>query len=125
MRRLILAVSVLLLIVGVGVFEQIYIVKLYKKTKGTAEEVKAAIQNDVASALPYAEKLKEDWLKDRSFLEAVTPHNETKEMVLRIAELIGYIEAKDDKSATATVEIILEMCSNTPHILAFHWEHIF
>ena len=46
-------------------------------------------------------------------------------MVLRIAELIGYIEAEDDKSATATVEIILEMCRNTPHILGFHWEHIF
>ena len=125
MRRLILAVSVLLLIVGFGVFEQIYIVKLYDRTRSRAEGVKAAISADVASALPAAEELKEGWLRDRSFLEAVTPHNETKEMVLRIAELIGYIEAKDDKSATATVEIILEMCANTPHILAFHWEHIF
>jgi len=125
MKRLILAVTVLLIIVGMGVFEQIYIVKLYDRTKANAEKVKEMIDPDVAAAMPAAEKLREDWLKDRSFLEAVTPHNETKEMVLRIAELIGYIEAKDDKSATATVEIILEMCANTPHILAFHWEHIF
>jgi len=125
MRRLLLAVSVLLVIVAMGIFEQIYIVKLYDRTRAQAEEVKSAIQGDVTAALPAAEALKEQWLVDRSFLEAVTPHNETKEMVLRIAELIGYIEANDDKSATATVEIILEMCANTPHILAFHWEHIF
>ena len=125
MKRLILAVAVVLLIVGVGVFEQLYIDKLYTKTKAQAQEVKKQIEITVEGALPAAEELKKDWLKNRSFLEAVTPHNETKEMILRIAELIGYVEAKDDKSALATVEIILEMCDNTPHILAFHWEHIF
>ena len=125
MKRLIFAIAVVLLIVAVGVFEQIYIVKLYRSTKKEAENVREIIESDVSAALPAAEKLKANWLKKRSFLEAVTPHNETKEMVLRMAELIGYIEAKDDKSATATVCIILEMCQNTPHILGFHWEHIF
>ena len=125
MQRMIFAVVIVLLIIGLGVFEQVYISRLYEDTKAQAEQVKAAVQEDVESALPVAEKLKENWLEKRSFLEAVTPHNETKEMVLRIAELIGYVEAKDDKSALATVEIILEMCQNTPHILGFHWEHIF
>ncbi len=125
MKRLFFALAVVLLIVAVGVFEQLYIQKLYKDTRAQAQEVKIIVEEDVSRALPAAEDLKELWLRKRSFLEAVTPHNETKEMVLRIAELIGYIEAEDDKSALATVEIILEMCSNTPHILGFHWEHIF
>ncbi|MBO7390338.1 MAG: DUF4363 family protein [Clostridia bacterium] len=125
MKRLIFAIAIVLLIVAVGVSEQVYIQKLYKDTRAQAQEVKDLIEKDVTLALPAAEELKETWLKRRSFLEAVTPHNETKEMVLRLAELIGYIEAEDEKSATATVEIILEMCSNTPHILGFHWEHIF
>ena len=125
MQRMIFAVVIVLLIVGLGVFEQVYISRLYEDTEAQAEQVKAAVQEDVESALPVAEKLKENWLEKRSFLEAVTPHNETKEMVLRIAELNGYVEAKDDKSALATAEIILEMCQNTPHILGFHWEHIF
>ena len=125
MKRLILAVVVVLIIIGLGVFEQIYIDKLYSETEAQAQEIKDRIETSVESALPAALTLKENWLKKRSFLEAVAPHNETKEMVLRIAELIGYIEAKDDKSATATVYIILEMCDNTPHILSFHWEHIF
>ena len=125
MKRLIFAIAIVLLIVAVGVSEQVYIQKLYKDTRAQAQEVKDLIEKDPARALPAAEELKETWLKRRSFLEAVTPHNETKEMVLRLAELIGYIEAEDEKSATATVEIILEMCSNTPHILGFHWEHIF
>lgn len=125
MKRLILAAAVFLVIIAFGVFEQIYIVKLYHATKAQAEKVMSLVEEDVETALPSALKLKENWLEKRSFLEAVTPHNETKEMVLRIAELIGYIEAKDDKSATATVAIIIEMCDNTPHILAFHWEHIF
>ena len=125
MRRLIFAIVIVLLIIGLGVFEQVYINRLYNDTEAQAQEVKAALQEDVKSALPVAEKLKKDWLDKRSFLEAVTPHNETKEMVLRIAELIGYVEAEDDKSALATAEIILEMCQNTPHILGFHWEHIF
>lgn len=125
MKRLIFAVVVVLLIVAVGVFEQLYIQKLYSDTRAQAQAVKETVSEDIGSALPPAEELKELWLQKRSFLEAVTPHNETKEMVLRIAELIGYIEAKDDKSALATVEIVLEMCDNTPHILGFHWEHIF
>ncbi len=125
MRRMIFAIVIVLLIIGLGAFEQVYISRLYNDTEAQAQEVKAAVQEDVESALPVAEKLKENWLEKRSFLEAVTPHNETKEMVLRIAELIGYVEAKDDKSALATAEIILEMCQNTPHILGFHWEHIF
>ncbi len=125
MRRMIFAVSVVLLILGVGIFEQFYIQRLYRETKAEAENVKTLVEEDVAAALPAATRLKENWLKKRSFLEGVTPHNETKEMVLRLAELIGYIEAEDEKSALATVEIILEMCANTPHILGFHWEHIF
>ena len=125
MKRLILAIAVVLLIIALGIFEQIYIDKLYTATTAQAEKVKSEIEKDIADALPAALELKKSWLKKRSFLEAITPHNETKEMVLRIAELIGYIEAKDDKSALATVEIILEMCDNTPHILSFHFEHIF
>lgn len=125
MRRMIFAIAILLMIVAVGVFEQIYIQNLYRNTKAQAEKAKAVVEADVESALPAVEELKKTWLEKRSFLEAVTPHNETKEMVLRIAELIGYVEAKDDKSALATTEIILEMCNNTPHILGFHWEHIF
>ena len=125
MRRMIFAIVIVLLIVAMGVFEQLYIQNLYHNTEEDAKRVKAAVEADVKTALPAAEELKESWLKKRSFLEAVTPHNETKEMVLRIAELIGYIEAEDDKSALATSEIILEMCDNTPHILGFHWEHIF
>ena len=122
---MIFAIVIVLLIVAMGVFEQLYIQNLYHNTEEDAKRVKAAVEADVKTALPAAEELKESWLKKRSFLEAVTPHNETKEMVLRIAELIGYIEAEDDKSALATSEIILEMCDNTPHILGFHWEHIF
>ena len=125
MKRMLFAIVIVLLILAVGILEQIYIVKLYRATKAEAEEVKAEVEANVESALPAAEELKKHWIKKRSFLEAVTPHNETKEMVLRMAELIGYVEAKDDKSAIATAAIIIEMCDNTPHILGFHWEHIF
>ena len=125
MKRLFLAIAVFLVIIGIGVFEQIYIRKLYREAERQATEVKALVEEDVESALPAALALREYWLGKRSFLEAVAPHNETKEMILRIAELIGYIEAKDDKSATATAAIIVEMCENTPHILGFHWEHVF
>ena len=125
MKRLLLAIAVFVLIIAVGVLEQIYISKLYRETKAQAEAIEELVKEEVESALPAALELREDWLKKRSFLEAVTPHNETKEMILRIAELIGYIEAKDDKSATATAAIIVEMCENTPHILGFHWEHVF
>ena len=125
MKRLILAIAVVLAIIGVGIFEQIYIDRLYDTAETQAREVKRAIETSVESALPAAIELRDSWLRKRSFLEAITPHNETKEMILRIAELIGYIEAKDDKSATATVAIIIEMCENTPHILSFHFEHIF
>ena len=125
MRRLVLALSVFFLILAAGISEQFYIVQVYDSMEKSAKEVQSAVGTDVKTAMPSAEKLKSEWLSKRSFLEAVTPHNETKEMILRIAELIGYIEAEDDKSATATAAIIVEMCENTPHILGFHWEHIF
>ena len=89
MKRLLLAIAVVLLIVTIGVFEQLYIVRLYTATESKAEKVKEEIEKEVTGALPAALELKAYWLKKRSFLEAVTPHNETKEMVLRIAELVG------------------------------------
>lgn len=125
MKKLIFAIAGLMLIITAGVLEQIYIQKSYATMRDEAMELREKIVKKDDSALEAARELKNNWLKNRELMEAFTPHNETKEIVLRLAELEGYILTEDDKSATATIEIIIEIFENIPHLLGFHWEHIF
>ena len=125
MKKGIFAIVVILIIIGLGVGEQIYLRHLfddlYEKTLAISQSLE---EKDMQAASEQTLELKDWWNARKHLLESIVSHNETKEVTLRIAELEGYIEADDDKSAYATARIIVEMSTNLPHLLGFSWDTV-
>ena len=125
MKRSIFAIVILLLIVAVGVGEQIWLHSLFDDLHSQTEGILQSLAvEDQALALRQTQQLQRWWEERKHLLEAVVSHNETKEVTLRIAELKGYIAIDDIKSSYATAAILHEMATNVPHLLGFSWDTI-
>ena len=125
MKKGIFAAIVILIIIGIGVGEQIYLRHLfddlYEKTLAISQTLK---REDMQAAYRQTLELQDWWNSRKHLLEAIVPHNETKEVTLRIAELRGYIEVDDQQSSYATAQIMVEMSTNLPHLLGFSWDTV-
>lgn len=125
MKKTIFAIVVLLLFIGLGIGEQIYINKLFDHIYDKANETYESLQEkNLDAALDTCREAQETWEKHKHYLEAIISHNETREVSVRLSELEGYILAKDDKSAIATARLTAEICKNLEHVLAFKWDTI-
>lgn len=125
MKKIIIAISVLVIFITAGILEQIFIKKLFVKFGEEAEEIRALVENkNFALAHDKTLELQKSWEEKKHIVEAIISHNETKEITLRLAELEGYISAEDEKSAIATAAIAKDYCDNLIHILGFCWDTV-
>ncbi len=124
MKKLIFAIAVLLIIIGVGVAEQLYLRDLFGDLKDKAESVRTMVETKDAECYDKTVEMQEWWDNKKHVLEAVVSHNETKEITIRLAELEGYVAIDDQKSSEATIAIIIELCENSVHILGIDWDTI-
>ena len=125
MKRTIFAIVILLLIVALGIGEQVALHKLFGALDEQSHEILEQIgTQDLAEAMRKTQEMQDWWEKRKHYLEAVVSHNETKEVTIRIAELKGYIAIGDAKSAYATAAILNETARNLPHLLGFSWDTV-
>ena len=125
MKRVVIAIVILVLIVTAGVLEQVFLRKYFFSLKDKTNEVRALVEEkDFEKAHEKTVEMQESWSDKKHFVEAVISHNETKEITMRLAELEGYIQASDDKSAIATASIMADYCENLTHILGFCWDTV-
>ena len=82
------------------------------------------LEREDAESYTAVVSAKEWWNEKKALLETLVSHNETKEMTLRLSELEGYVAIDDQKSAVATVAIIIELCENTVNTLYLDWDTI-
>lgn len=125
MKKVIFAIIVFLVLIGLGVFEQVYLRRVFDNISHSALEIRSLVEDksfDIAHE--KAVELEEYWEKQKHITEALISHNETKEITMRLAEIEGYISAHDDKSAIATTAITAEVCDNLKHILGFCWDTV-
>lgn len=125
MKKVIFAIIVFLVLIGLGVFEQVYLRRVFDNISNSALEIRSLVADkNFDLAHEKAVELKEYWEKQKHITEALISHNETKEITMRLAEIEGYISAHDDKSAIATTAITAEVCDNLKHILGFCWDTV-
>ena len=124
MKKGIFALIILLLILGLGIGELFYLNHTYNTMKDRMSEVRNMIEREDAESYTAVVSAKEWWNKKKALLETLVSHNETKEMTLRLSELEGYVAIDDQKSAVATVAIIIELCENTVNTLYLDWDTI-
>lgn len=124
MKKGIFALIILLLILGLGIGELFYLNHTYNTMKDRMTEVRNMIEREDAESYTAVVSAKEWWNEKKALLETLVSHNETKEMTLRLSELEGYVAIDDQKSAVATVAIIIELCENTVNTLYLDWDTI-
>lgn len=124
MKKGIFAIIILLLILGLGIGELIYLNNTYNTMKDRMSEVRGMIEREDEESYTAVIAAKEWWNEKKALLETLVSHNETKEMTLRLSELEGYVAIEDQKSAVATVAIIIELCENTVNTLYLDWDTI-
>lgn len=125
MKKVIIAVAIIVFFITIGVLEQVFLKKLFNEVQEYTEEVRVLCEEkNFEFAHQKTIDMKEKWHKKKHFIETIISHNETKEITLRIAELEGYISASDDKSAIATAAILSDYCHNLLEILAFSYSTI-
>ena len=124
MKKGIFALIILLLILGLGIGELFYLNHTYNTLKDRMSEVRNMIEREDAESYTAVVSAKEWWNEKKALLETLVSHNETKEMTLRLSELEGYVAIDDQKSAVATVAIIIELCENTVNTLYLDWDTI-
>lgn len=126
MKRVVIAIVIMVVFIAAGIGEQIYIKKLFKGFEDKAEEIRVLIEEEnFELAHQKTVEMQEKWHDQKYICEAIISHNETKEITMRIAELEGYIAASDDKSAIATASIMSDYCHNLREILAFSLSTVF
>ena len=124
MKKGIFALIILLLILGLGIGELFYLNHTYNTMKERMSEGRNMIEREDAESYTAVVSAKEWWNEKKALLETLVSHNETKEMTLRLSELEGYVAIDDQKSAVATVAIIIELCENTVNTLYLDWDTI-
>jgi hypothetical protein len=119
--KLIVAIVLVVLLLGGGIYESIFISKTCDRLKEQVEEV-------LAQGEPYdareIEEIIEWWRKKSKSLALTMPHVPLNEVSFTLAELLGTVVAEDYKSATAVLTKLLGHAESLKESYSFSANHI-
>lgn len=121
--KLALAIILLLLIIGCGVFQIVII----NQTMDHLSEELEILDSEVNSDNFDMEKiydLEAYWHKRLPMLETIIPNTDIDQVAMLISELIGAMENKDQKETRIRIEVLKVRAESIKHLLGFRIEHI-
>lgn len=125
MRKIIVAVCIISLILGFGIAEQFFIHSTFNTMCDRMDTISELIRvEDYPTAIAEAEDVRSWWRNRRNILELTSPHNEVKDMVNYLSQLIGYLECEQQEDALTTTYIIHEDAMNKLNILAYRVKNV-
>ena len=121
----IVAVSLFLLIVALGIAEQIYVHKIFDDFSKRAAILETDIEaRNFSSAATYAEELEEWWEKKASLLESLAHNRDIKSICQEAARLHGYIQAENYTESKVSLAALKCIGDTLSKLLTFRLEHI-
>lgn len=125
MPKIIAAIVIIILILTLGVLEQVFIYNSFNELTDKAESIRIELENeDYSAAELHANELMEWWRKKRDIIELTSPHNEVKDHIAYIAQLQGQIITGSYEDAIATAYIIKEDARNKLNILGYKVKNV-
>ena len=109
MKRLVVAVAVLLAIIAAGAVEAVYVDKVF---------------DELAGRISLLESATEWWEKRRHILELFTYSPDMRAFSVALAETEGSLECGDDKNALSKCQSLLTMAGNIHDMLDFNLQDI-
>lgn len=126
MYKIITAILVICLILGLGIWEQVFLHESFNELHDRAVVIEEKlIAKDYDAALLSANEMLEWWRDKRDIIELTSPHNEVKDHVNLLAQLEGYLISEQYDDAIATTYAIREDAHNKLNILAYRLKNVF
>ncbi len=107
MRKTLVALILLAAILGVGIYENIYLDKTLKTLEKNLNELEQALNNeDKETSINILNDMANYWQQQNTFLEVVSYSQNLRNVSLDISETLGTVMADDIPSAIARVYVL-------------------
>ena len=125
MKHIIVAVMIVIIILSLGITEQIIIKNTFDEVNKYAEDIRALlVQGDNEEALLKTVALSDYWKKKSDLMEFMFPHNEFRDFIMAVSELKGNIVTEEYENAIALTYVIAEDAVNRQDLLLFKLKNV-
>ena len=124
MKRLAVAVAVLLAIIAAGAVEAVYVDKVFDELAGRISLLESAIKDPEDDAIGEVRSLTEWWEKRPHILELFTYSPDMRAFSGALAETEGSLDCGDDENALSKCQSLLPLAGNIHDTLAFNLQDI-
>ncbi|MDR3263911.1 MAG: DUF4363 family protein [Clostridiales bacterium] len=119
------ALILFILIISLGICEQIYIGNTFKKFDGYTDFFEKSIEaNDFVAAENKMTEFTQWWEKRSAVLESLAHNRDIKTVTQEIAQLKAYIIIRNAPDAAVSVITLKSMTESLRRLLSFRFEHI-
>ena len=125
MYKIALAAVLLVIILTLGICEQVFIKNSFNDLAEDCEEIqRLLLSGDFEGAYEKTEHVERDWKKERDLLEFACPNTDVKDIAKEIGELKGSQIAEMYDDSITRCEVLIAMAENSKNLLAYKWKNV-
>lgn len=125
MYKIFLAIGLFIVILSLGITEQVFINNSFNDLKQDCEEIqKLLLDGEYQRAYDMTKHVERDWHKERDLLEFACPNTDIKDIAKEIGELKGSQIAQMYDDSITRCEVLIAMAENSRNLLAYKWKNV-
>ena len=124
MKKVVLAIVILIIIVTGGILEDFYIHKTFSALNEKLTSLENSIINQSEDCLDKANEIFEWWEKKRMYMELFAYSPDVRSFSVALAETQGSLECEDYQNALSKCRSLIVMADNIKRLLDFNAEDI-
>ena len=124
MKKVVLAIVILIIIVTGGILEDFYIHKTFSALDEKLTSLENSIINQSEDCLDKTNEIFEWWGKKRMYMELFAYSPDVRSFSVALAETQGSLECEDYQNALSKCRSLIVMADNIKRLLDFNAEDI-
>lgn len=124
MKKIALAIVILIIIVTGGILEDFYIHKTFSALNEKLTSLENSIINQSEDCLDQTNEIFEWWEKKRMYMELFAYSPDVRSFSVALAETQGSLECEDYQNALSKCRSLIVMADNIKRLLDFNAEDI-
>lgn len=124
MKKVVLAIVILIIIVTGGILEDFYIHKTFSALNEKLTSLENSIINQSEDCLDKTNEISEWWEKKRMYMELFAYSPDVRSFSVALAETQGSLECEDYQNALSKCRSLIVMADNIKRLLDFNAEDI-
>ncbi len=124
MKKVVLAIVILIIIVTGGILEDFYIHKTFSALDEKLTSLENSIINQSEDCLDKTNEIFEWWEKKRMYMELFAYSPDVRSFSVALAETQGSLECEDYQNALSKCRSLIVMADNIKRLLDFNAEDI-